>query len=459
MRIAWFSPLIQDAPLKTASTTWSLLPHLREKADVELFLDEPDLRAILADGDGDGEISDHLGDVKTFHYLRAYQRHQEQPFDAFVYLLEDHPRANFVELTYRMFPGAVIFFDQNFNRLEMSRLSHATTGAQLNAEMDQLFGADSARLGEYQARGWSLDVFDKIYPRGQERFSNAALAFCPYAQGREELKRTVPQITVENFREAVLVPQMDNAEQYRRELRARLGYSDEQVVIAATANSFLYDRLPQICEAAADLLGRHSKLRLLCVAKDRAAEDLAGYWLEKYDLNHHPAVEVLGADSAESLFSLLSACDIFLRPRFDLLRSVPISVHAAMARGRACVVSDLGATGELPNDTVLKIPVGGNEALAISEAIKGLLENPTLRKQLGVNAQRHIETEHNGAKAADEFLGALKRNIGMVSQQFDQQMLIYRRKKRELLEELSFRERARGVPSSLIARLSQDLLV
>jgi len=100
-RIAWFSPLPGGStPVgsKASYTSACLLPFICESFEVELFHNE----------------FRRYQNYPTHHYLSAFERHQQQPFDLFLYQVEDLPCANFVRAHLGLIPGVVWFHDLLF---------------------------------------------------------------------------------------------------------------------------------------------------------------------------------------------------------------------------------------------------------------------------------------------------------------------------------------------------------
>lgn len=101
LRIAWFSDLSMRRP-ESLSTYCSrlLLPELSKQHSIEVFSDE----AALVGASG-------MFGLPVFHYLNAYKRHTEQPFDLFFYQLEDSRACRFIRGHIGLVPGVVWVHD------------------------------------------------------------------------------------------------------------------------------------------------------------------------------------------------------------------------------------------------------------------------------------------------------------------------------------------------------------
>ncbi|MCB0318452.1 MAG: glycosyltransferase [Bdellovibrionales bacterium] len=97
-RIAWFSPLPNAGKeSRTISEYCSelLLPILKSDLEIECFHNR----------------FDSYKDFPTFHFLTAAKRHQQNPFDAFFYQMEDESALNFIRIHLGIKPGIVWFHD------------------------------------------------------------------------------------------------------------------------------------------------------------------------------------------------------------------------------------------------------------------------------------------------------------------------------------------------------------
>lgn len=153
-RIAWVSPVADSAELRSAAFTQTLLPELTSRFEIECFVDDPDIATAKS------------LDVKCFHYHRLHERTQLKAFDAYVFQLENHLRAQFVRLCAKRYPGIVYLHDLSFNRLYYGLFRYTTAPTELNNLAIDEFGPDAPKIGDYHVRKWSYEIFDRQYPCG-----------------------------------------------------------------------------------------------------------------------------------------------------------------------------------------------------------------------------------------------------------------------------------------------------
>ncbi len=87
--------------------------------------------------------------------------------------------------------------------------------------------------------------------------------------------------------------------------------------------------------------------------------------------------------------------DIFVLPSH--FEGMPNSLLEAMAYGKACVASDVGAVRDLITTPTVGRVVPPRDPLRLSEALVELAESRKIRTELGDAAKAHI-VEHNNAR-------------------------------------------------------------
>ena len=110
-------------------------------------------------------------------------------------------------------------------------------------------------------------------------------------------------------------------------------------------------------------------------------------------------VRFLGARS--DVDRILSAADFFVLPSDT--EGLPLSVLEAMAHGLPIVASRVGGIPEIieTSEHGLLVPPGDSEALA--EAIRSLIDDPVLRRNLSFAARARVNTEFSIAKTLENY--------------------------------------------------------
>lgn len=104
----------------------------------------------------------------------------------------------------------------------------------------------------------------------------------------------------------------------------------------------------------------------------------------------------------------LYACDIAIQLRVNSRGETSAALLDCMGAGLATIVLNHGPFAELPDDCVYKI----EEDLSVTEisaALSLLANNSNLRSDLGNNAKRYIETEHNFTEIIKKYVSEIER--------------------------------------------------
>ena len=117
-------------------------------------------------------------------------------------------------------------------------------------------------------------------------------------------------------------------------------------------------------------------------------------------------VHVLGFLDWDDFAAAISACDLALNLRYPTAGETSASLLRILALGRPAVVSDHAQMAELPDDVVVKIPVGEGERRALAERLSTLLADRDLLAHLGRSARRHVATQHKLDDAAGALVSA-----------------------------------------------------
>lgn len=100
--------------------------------------------------------------------------------------------------------------------------------------------------------------------------------------------------------------------------------------------------------------------------------------------------------------------DVFVMPSVER-EGLPRAVIEAMAQGVAPIVSSVGGQPELVEDGVSGLVVPPRDPKRLAEAIMTLFSSPELRRQLGDQARRRIDTEFNVEITTQKMLSMFSR--------------------------------------------------
>jgi glycosyltransferase involved in cell wall biosynthesis len=139
---------------------------------------------------------------------------------------------------------------------------------------------------------------------------------------------------------------------------------------------------------------RHSGLELHLVTKDQVAPEPNVFIYNNLQANSQP------------LKDLYHTCDIFALPTFG--DCLPMVLSEAGASGMAIISTNVAAIPEIVRngETGLTVPAG--DVVSLTQALRDLATNPTLRMTLGESAIAHVTRHYDAPTNASRLLGLLK---------------------------------------------------
>ncbi len=111
-------------------------------------------------------------------------------------------------------------------------------------------------------------------------------------------------------------------------------------------------------------------------------------------------VHFLGFLPFEEFEAAIAAADVCLNLRYPTAGETSASLLRILAIGRPAVVSDYAQSAELPDEGVIKIPVGEGESAVLARRLAELLAEPEHLRRLGEAARRHVADHHRPEAAA-----------------------------------------------------------
>jgi glycosyltransferase involved in cell wall biosynthesis len=127
-----------------------------------------------------------------------------------------------------------------------------------------------------------------------------------------------------------------------------------------------------------------------------------------------PGEDVIRVDYVDEarLWSLLSACEVCVNLRYPTMGETSGVVVRALSLGLPLVVSDVGWFAELPDEAVVKVPVGEGEVPAITDALELLARDQELRTRMAEAARSLAQGKHQLDLVAEAYVAALEEAAG-----------------------------------------------
>jgi glycosyltransferase involved in cell wall biosynthesis len=164
-------------------------------------------------------------------------------------------------------------------------------------------------------------------------------------------------------------------------------------------------RLDVAVRAAARLRASHPGLRLVVAGEVDPALPVAS-WAREAGLGD--GLVITGRLSLEDFLRHLCASDVILSLRFPTHGEISGALVRALGVGRpALVTAGTPAADEFPEGVVAPIDPGPREEEELVAVLARLLEDSTLREEMGRLAREHVRDHHGLDKAARTLAGFL----------------------------------------------------
>jgi SAM-dependent methyltransferase len=120
------------------------------------------------------------------------------------------------------------------------------------------------------------------------------------------------------------------------------------------------------------------------------------------------SVRVLGFTPIEDFEGYIGACDIVLNLRYPTVGESSGTMLRALGLGKAVLASDVGSFRELPDDAVVKVPVGPGEEDSIFEYVNLLVSRPDVAREIGARARAYVARDCNWDAVAGQYAAFLE---------------------------------------------------
>ncbi len=119
-------------------------------------------------------------------------------------------------------------------------------------------------------------------------------------------------------------------------------------------------------------------------------------------------VHFLGFLPFDEFSAAIAAADVCLNLRYPAAGETSASLLRILAIGRPAVVSDYAQSADLPEEGVIKVPVGEGESAVLAARLAELLADPERLRRLGAAARRHVAERHRPEAAARAVVDACR---------------------------------------------------
>jgi glycosyltransferase involved in cell wall biosynthesis len=150
---------------------------------------------------------------------------------------------------------------------------------------------------------------------------------------------------------------------------------------------------------ALNILKKEYSQFMVWIIGSGSEEDNLKRLVKKYDLQSY--IKFLGNKSNEEISSYYLNSDVFILP--SIWEGFPLTLLEAWAAGLPVIISDVGNVSEIcwDGENALIVPPGNSRK--ITEAMKLLINNESLREKLGENGKKLVAKKYSWEKISKEF--------------------------------------------------------
>lgn len=399
LRIAWFSELAaRGSQSVSAYCSHALLPELARRHTIEVF--------------SDSSATGALG-LPHYHYLNAYRRHRERPFDIFFYQLEDSKSARFVRAHIGLMPGVTWFHDFFFNDLGPEACHTSPWETTIRQFHDPSVSFADRSIAPHQ-----------LWPRGYREASLSPVALFSSAWARHEFSTMVSNrlesFTGGHLAEVLAVPV--------REMTAARRQGVDPIRIASASVPGIEGRSHKLLPA---LAGLKATWRLTWMVDDSERDSALAVARE---FGVEDRIDLVAPRSWESWEKIVGESDVALHLHTSPFGHLAPFVQISLAAGTPTVVSFAAQGEDFPADTVFHVVPGLHELVQLRAILEGVLAHNSRR--YGRRGQEYIRASASVEAVAERLSRLLIEAAPRVREVMNRWSQLQRYAKLELLGEV-----------------------
>lgn len=310
--------------------------------------------------------------VPNSHYLKAYQRHRTEPFDIFLYQLEDGSRSRFVRASIGIMPGITWFHDLFFQDLGPEATHTSPWESSIQQILDPSVPFPDRAVAPHQ-----------LWPRAFRELSLSPVSLFSSQWALAE-SRTMISSRIESHlgahRCSLLPVPVEKAE--AAPLPAR-----DVLRVVTPAGPGHEGRAHKFLPALKALNSPWHLTWLLAPDERGAAEAL----VREFDLS--PRVTLQFGRTPAAWAAMLRSAHVALHLHTSSFGHLAPFLHMSLASGRLAVVSDMAQGEDIPASAAMRIIPGISEGMQLVHALRAAQEIDIL--QATEPARRYVDQHHS----------------------------------------------------------------
>jgi glycosyltransferase involved in cell wall biosynthesis/SAM-dependent methyltransferase len=387
MKLAYFSPL---GPQRSGISDYSeaLLPYLAAAADVTLFVDgfqplNPELTARF-------EIHDYRRKRSLLKKL--------DDFDAVLYHMgNDHRYHSGILDAMRMRPGIVVLHDFALQDFFLGLARERNDFKFYLEEVQACYGTRRRlEVEDELERGATPSIVYRPleFPLSAHIVNSAEGVIVHSDWARQRLQNIAPGVPI------VRIPHLIKFD----ESEHRVETSNAEVRIANFGLITPGKGIELALRALSKLKDSH-RFKYSLVGEPNGYYDVRKL-IRDYRMDG--LVEVTGHVSLDEFLRRMNETDIALNIRERTVGETSGCLCRLMGRGVCSVVADAGWYSELPDDSVVKLPIDSTTEELLIAYLRRLIEDQSLRTRIGANAERYVRATYAVERSATAYLNFIQ---------------------------------------------------
>ena len=387
-RVAWVSPL---PPTRSGISDYSaeLLGRLPGDFEIELVVSEQATT-----------VPPLAAQYPVLRPADALERHQQAPFDLFVYHVGNSDLHVYMLDLLRVQPGLLVLHDIHLGGLALRARDVGAWPGDLAADLEREGAgelADRLRRGEGDHRSIATEF---SLSRNLVAASEAVVVHSGWSWNQVQPHSRVPV-----FRIPMGVPRIP--EEDPAGVRERLGLPLDAFVVATLGEVTPAKRVDRLIQASRALPDSVRGRLCLCVV-GQVLPELAAELIElAREVGIGDRIRFTGRVPMDRLTAFGRAADACVQLRYPTRGETSAALLRALAAGSACIISDAGSFAEVPGDVALSVPAPHGEVEALASALVRLHDDRGLRESLRVRARHFAGTAHDLGAAAQAYGAAI----------------------------------------------------